>query len=115
VLGNGVLTGRYARVGTIGFVWVNQDMGSTTSYGGSAWEYSLPPGWVANVANGAILGNGMIRDNTAAQQRAISMYSSPDGLRVGGRVNDANQLGTGVPWAWAGNDNCKFILTVPLV
>ena len=115
VVGNGSLVGRYARVGSIGFVWINQDMGSTSSYGGSAWEYSLPAGWVANTATGQILGNGMIRDNSAAVQRAIALYASSDGLRVGGRVNDANQLGTGVPWAWATSDNCKFILTVPLV
>ena len=41
-IGNGTLTGRYLKLGDLVFVQINQVMGTTTTYGTTAWQWTLP-------------------------------------------------------------------------
>lgn len=113
-IGNGVRTAKYTRIGNVGFVWINMIFGTTTTQGSSAWEFTLPPGWTADLLNGEWIGGGMARDNSAAVQKAIGFYLSADLQSFGGRIDDQNQLAANSPFTWATSDNLKFSLTLPL-
>lgn len=43
-IGNGTITGRWARVGNLAYVRISLKWGSTTSGGTNAWNFGLPSG-----------------------------------------------------------------------
>lgn len=58
-IGNGTLTGRYRRFGTLGHINGLIQMGTTTTFGSAnEWTLSLPSGWTARtLTNGFQVGN----------------------------------------------------------
>lgn len=67
VVGNGSLTGQYARIGSLVWVTITLVIGSTTTLGGGGWVFSLPVG-VASVVGTAVqcVGNALCGFSGAA-------------------------------------------------
>lgn len=63
-IGNGTLSGRYVRLGKVGFAVIQMIIGSTTTVGTLFYAWGLPPGWTAatNPAGSAVIGVGRVTD-----------------------------------------------------
>lgn len=105
-LGNGVLTGRYRRVGNTVFFTLLLVAGSTTTFGTGFWQFSLP----AEAINGFAAACSL-RDNSVPTNYPGVADGRPDDqptglLRIGTRT------GSGVtnlsPFTWAVNDTLKI-------
>lgn len=113
-IGNGTLTGRWTKIGTVGFAWYTLIGGSTTNFGGGTWEFTLPSGWTSTLTVNAAIGGGYVRDNSAPTHYGLTA-SLNSGLN-GFNLRDARDgvVSNGAPMTWANGDTMYLSLQVPL-
>ncbi len=104
-LGNGTLTGAYLSAGKLTVFRVRLTIGSTTTIGSGSYAFALPA--TANTIGNEPVGNGFIRDNSAATFRMRHAYMNTTGtVRLsdegGAHVSDT------VPWTWASADTLNL-------
>lgn len=120
-LGNGVISGKYRRVGQVGDVWLSLVMGSTTTYGDGAnyWTFSLPAGWTTDIpgtaSQGLAVGSGYAFDAGTAHRAGVVRVL--DAETVMSIVQDGanNGWNSTRPHTWANTDQLSLHVMVPLV
>ena len=112
-LGNGTLTGRWARIQKTAFLQIRLTWGSTTAAVGiSEWRFTFPSGLIAaNVVNLGCIGAASVLDSGTAVYRGVALYNTGD--RISAMGNDGvSSIGSLVPMTWASNDqltiNCTY-------
>lgn len=103
-IGNGTITGSYARLGTLVVARVRILMGSTTSYGTGRWEISLP----VTAASGTLdVGSVWLYDATSStgHRPGVAVMSATDRVRLTSTTGD---VATGTPIAWATSDQVRM-------
>lgn len=104
VIGNGTITGRYCQVGKMVTMFVEIDMGTTTTYGSGAWHIGLPVN--STVSPPPYLGSGLAYNGTSyivlpqvsASTYAILLYGA-------GTVSGTN------PFTWASGNILRVQIT----
>lgn len=100
-IGDGSLTGSYLTMGAVGFISILMTAGSTTTFGGgSAWTFSLPPGWSASA--GIISGIGF-DGATHYQLEAYAVSSSAVGISAA-----SGFVSSVVPFTWGNGDSFQL-------
>jgi len=105
VIGNGSISGSFARLGKLIVAHINITMGSTTTFGSAGWLVSLP----VSVKPGTVI-TALVRltDISAGEYFAAARTNSPNDVLLffGGVVaGTPAALVTGtVPFTWANND-----------
>lgn len=102
-IGNGVLTGRFLRIGKTVFATIVLRMGSTTTYGSGAWTFTLPVASVWTTETNVSMGSAMLFDTSATARKTGQVFNTAQStVQV---VTDAGTLvGATVPWTWATGD-----------
>jgi hypothetical protein len=100
-LGNGTLTGRRHRIGSIVHFTVRISMGSTTTYGVGGWSVSMPF-TAASLVNNQFVASGNAFDLSGNLNYPIHA------MHFGGVLflarNDGNLVGAASPFTWADGD-----------
>jgi hypothetical protein len=78
--GNGVIAGRYSRVGNTVIGWVRFSAGTTTVFAAGTLSVSLPLPVTAAATSGDTIGSGSINNGSGTNRRLISV--APTGASV---------------------------------
>lgn len=113
-IGNGSLSGRYVRIGNLGFVWIDLSGGSSTNFGGGTWEMTLPSGWTSTLTANAGVGSGYIRDNSIPTHYGVTASLNATVNGVNFRVSSGSLISNLSPMSWASADTLRMFLTLPL-
>lgn len=108
-IGNGVLAGRYVRIGRTIMGTMRFAPGSTTTFGTSDWKFSLPVAPSFATSNWATLGVAKAYAGGNSLNGLVRLYSGQSNLHVvypatwpGGTETPVNSVS---PWTWVnGND-----------
>ena len=109
-IGNGVLTGRYLRLGKTIICTIVMQMGSMTTYGSGTWTITLPVASVWASQTDVSMGSAHLFD-TSATARKTGQVFNVDQSTVQIVTDSATLVGTAVPWTWATGD----VLSLDLV
>jgi hypothetical protein len=106
-IGNGTISGRWSRNGNLVTYWGKIVMGSTTTYGTGLWYVSLP---VPSTTSWDALGTCLMYDvgtdiltTSCRIDASISLLYFPS--------DSYANVGTGVPWSWANQDELQWQIT----
>lgn len=111
-LGNGSLDGRYVQIGKVVHAHVRLVMGSTTTFVGTAWTFTLPV--AASTSMGTLIGIGSasILDVTPfTLYVAIVRLNSTTEVQLDIGATPSNQVQQTVPFTYAVNDAIRFSFT----
>lgn len=109
-IGNGVLSGRYMRVGKTITANITIVMGSTTTYGSGTWTLSLPVASVFTTTTYVNLGSVSMRDTSAsANSTGVAILANQTTAQM--VVGSSNAfVSTTAPWTWANGDTLSVTL-----
>lgn len=109
-IGNGVLSGRYMRVGKTITANITIVMGSTTTYGSGTWTLSLPVESVFTTTTYVNLGSVSMRDTSAsANSTGVAILANQTTAQM--VVGSSNAfVSTTAPWTWANGDTLSVTL-----
>lgn len=109
-IGNGVLSGRYMRVGKTITANITIVMGSTTTYGSGTWTLSLPVVSVFTTTTYVNLGSVSMRDTSAsANSTGVAILANQTTAQM--VVGSSNAfVSTTAPWTWANGDTLSVTL-----
>jgi hypothetical protein len=107
-IGNGSISGQWARIQKIGLVNIFVVMGSTTTYGTSGWRFSMPSTLSIN-GNNTHCGNAIMFDASAGYTTSIGAIG-----RVSGSTIEINPQGfynasSTAPFTWGTNDQVRIM------
>lgn len=102
-LGNGTLTGRYAQVGHTVWFHVALTIGSTTTLGTGAWDFSTP----VNSAATQLVGT-MVAVNSAAASLGVATQNAVGSVRGLSGFPTAFPLDATTPAAWTTGDTLEL-------
>ena len=109
-IGNGVLTGRYLRLGKTIICTIVMQMGSTTTYGSGTWTITLPVESVWASQTNVSMGSAHLFDTSATARKTGQVFNvGQSTVRI--VTDSATLVGTAVPWTWATGD----VLSLDLV
>jgi hypothetical protein len=105
-IGNGVLTGRFKRIGNTVKFRILLVAGSTTTFGTGTWTWTLPNGWsVYDYAGpGEPVGTALTRDNSPVTRYPMHVYCNTAST-VAIIFYDGTIVGQTYPWTWANGDS----------
>ncbi|TDQ01240.1 hypothetical protein [Labedaea rhizosphaerae] len=109
-LGNGALTGEWARVGNLVFVRVSLTWGSSTSGGTNAWGFSLPITAAYTTAHNPwplYGGAAIMRDVSAFNYYAGTATIDSSGSTIGG-IYSSGQIAATSPFTFAAGDHLSL-------
>jgi hypothetical protein len=103
-LGNGTITGKYMRQGSLVKVKIVLTMGSTTTYGTGFYRFTLP---VTPAVDGVL--PGCAQDISAARRYRLAAHivlasTSGDNMRIACDDGLTNGAGPTAPFTWANTD-----------
>lgn len=102
-IGNGVLTGRYLRLGKTIICTIVMQMGSTTTYGSGTWTITLPVASVWASQTDVSMGSAHLFDTSATARKTGQVFNvGQSTVRI--VTDSATLVGTAVPWTWATGD-----------
>jgi len=102
-IGNGTLTGSFSQSGKFVAVRIILQPGSTTTFGTTAWRFSLPVTPIANQVLGALVNDTSASQSWAGQCWIFAALATGDNTRI--IVTDASGGITGTaPMTWASGD-----------
>lgn len=109
-IGDGVLSGRYMRVGKTITANITIVMGSTTTYGSGTWTLSLPVASVFTTTTYVNLGSVSMRDTSAsANSTGVAILANQTTAQM--VVGSSNAfVSTTAPWTWANGDTLSVTL-----
>lgn len=109
-IGNGVLSGRYMRVGKTITANITIVMGSTTTYGSGTWTLSLPVASVFTTTTYVNLGSVSMRDTSAsANSTGVAILANQTTAQM--VVGSSNAfVSKTAPWTWANGDTLSVTL-----
>lgn len=103
-IGNGVLSGRYAKVGKTVFVWVSMVAGSTTTFGTGAWRFATP-----STANQTTMtGTGTASNSGVGTYLLTVELVSTTTVRGLNIVSPVTELADGSPFAFGTADDVRL-------
>lgn len=102
-IGNGVLTGRYLRLGKTIICTIVMQMGSTTTYGSGTWTITLPVASVWASQTDVSMGSAHLFDTSATARKGGQVFNVGQST-VQIVTDSATLVGTAVPWTWATGD-----------
>jgi len=120
VLGNGVLSGKYRRVGESAEIQINFDPGSTTLYGTGGWNFTIPSGLSIDAAkvpnltsNVTTFGVANAVDEGTAFKDAHVVYNTATTVKI---IQDgaADAWSASSPFTWTSNDSLAMKFSVPI-
>jgi hypothetical protein len=108
-IGNGTISGNWARINKIAFVNIFVVMGSTTTYGNGNYRFSVPSG-VTISGNQTHCGTTLMYDASAGYPAAVGINT-----RITGSTVDISPIGSVavtnlLPFTWANADQIRFML-----
>lgn len=109
-LGNGTLTGRYARIGKHIVLRIGLAAGSTTTFGTGAWRFSLP----VTPEDLSYLGSAWAIDSSVPASYGIFVRAPESGqtyLTLMTTANPAALVDASTPFAWANTDILRISVT----
>lgn len=113
-LGNGTLSGRWARIQKTAFLQIRLTWGSTTAATSiSEWRFTFPTNLgPANLVNLGAIGSAAVLDSGTAVYRSVVLYqASPERFLIYAS-DGASTIGSTVPMTWTTNDqltvNCTY-------
>lgn len=108
-IGNGVLTGRYLRLGKTIICTIVMQMGSTTTYGSGTWTITLPVASVWASQTDVSMGSAHLFDTSATARKTGQVFNvGQSTVRI--VTDSATLVGTAVPWTWATGDSLSLSL-----
>jgi hypothetical protein len=112
VLGNGTLTGALTHNGRSIRATVSWEAGSTTTFGGGVWTFTLPAGFTAKTQTH---GSAQALDTGTALLTAIPVMAAGSNVvrliaTSGGGTGTANNIGPTIPITWANGDTLSFTI-----
>lgn len=121
-VGNGILRGRWGRIGDLLLLRIQLRLGSTTSAGTMGWNFGLPPG-LTGYADGSFspwppaVGQAISRDVSASQYFAGAVFMNVDGASVGlvTTTTSGNPYSNNVPVTWATGDQMSLDCQIELI
>lgn len=105
--GDAVVVARYRRVGKTVDLRFQITMGSTTTYGGTFWMFTVPADLAA--VDSAACGPAMIYDFGVNQRCATVYFNTTTDLIVA--AASANVAGPATPFTWSQGDVLQFSIT----
>ena len=108
-IGNGVLTGRYLRLGKTIICTIVMQMGSTTTSGSGTWTITLPVASVWASQTDVSMGSAHLFDTSATARKTGQVFNVGQST-VQIVTDSATLVGTAVPWTWATGDSLSLNL-----
>lgn len=103
VIGNGTLTGYYARFNDLIFYIISMTAGTTTTFGTGTWEFAAPV--AAATPPRFYVGSAQVLDSGVADYIGISRLDQTT-TKIRGIMSSGNSLGPAIPHAWGNTDMC---------
>lgn len=120
-IGNGILRGRWGRVGNMLFLRIQMKIGSTTNLGTNGWNFGLPAGLTGYAdadfsPRPPAVGQAISRDESANAYFTAVAFVNLDGLSVGlvGTTTSGPTYSSTVPIAWASTDQMALDAQIEL-
>lgn len=111
-LGNGTIDGRYVQVGKVVHAHVRLVAGSTTTFAGTTWTFSLPV--TASTAMGTLIGIGtatILDVSPFTLYAAIVRLNSTTEVQLDTTQTPTQQVQQTIPITYAVNDAIRFSFT----
>jgi hypothetical protein len=124
-LGNGILSGRYRRVGDTLQYHIHLTMGSTTTFGTNTWRFGLPTGLSVDFTKIGTAGNDTgnhgsgiaYRQSTGTFKTIMGRVESGNPTVITAAIGESTTnlfITSAFPWTWATNDALNFTGSVPI-
>lgn len=119
VLGNGIISAWWRRVGDSVELRINTAFGSTTTYGTGNWKFSTPASLVIDTTklfNATNIGSGIAYDSSALSSKALTARydGSTDGIRLFSPEGTGGVVTATTPFTWATADEINITITLPI-
>lgn len=108
-IGNGSISGSWARINKTAFVNIFVVMGSTTTYGTGNYRFSVPTGVTIN-GNQTHTGTALLYDASAGYPGAFGMCTRVSATTVNVSPQGANDMNNSAPFIWANADQMRIML-----
>ena len=102
-LNNGVLSGRYVRIGNLCSVNLQLTIGSTTTVGTNVWNFSLPLAPAATPFSYQT-GTAYLLQQGVSDYIGVARIDAVNGIRIYTGAQPAAVVGSAIPFAWAATD-----------
>jgi hypothetical protein len=109
-IGNGSISGNWARVNKTAFVNIFVVMGSTTTYGNGTYRFSLPSGVGINSGH-TNAGNALMFDASAGYITYLGNCTRVSATTVDIAPTGSNSATNLLPITWANADQIRLMLT----
>lgn len=110
VINDGILTGRYVRIGNTVHGSIRMYAGSSTTFGSGGWSFSLP----ATAAAGNFLGVGMASITDASPfniYSAMVRLNSTTTIQLATTASPTAQVAAAAPFTWTSGDDIGLTFT----
>ena len=107
-IGNGTISGNWARINKIAFVNIFVVMGSTTTYGNGNYRFSVPTG-VTISGNQTHVGTALLYDASAGYPGAFGMMTRVSASTFNISPSGSNEMTNLAPFTWANADQMRIM------
>lgn len=108
-IGNGSISGNWARINKTAFVNIFVVMGSTTTYGTGNYRFSVPSGVTINGAQ-THTGTALMYDASAGYPGSLGMCTRVSASTVDISPTGSNSVTNLLPFTWANADQIRLML-----
>jgi hypothetical protein len=108
-LGNGSISGSWARINKTAFVNIFVVMGSTTTYGTGNYRFSVPSGVTIN-GNQTHVGTALLYDASAGYPGAFGMMTRVSASTFNISPSGSNETTNLAPFTWGNADQMRLML-----
>lgn len=108
-IGNGSLSGNWARINKTAFVNIFVVMGSTTTYGTGNYRFSVPSG-VTISGNQTHVGTALLYDASAGYPGAFGMCTRVSASTFNISPSGSNEMTNLAPFTWGNADQMRIML-----
>jgi hypothetical protein len=108
-IGNGTISGNWARINKTAFVNIFVVMGSTTTYGNGSYRFSVPSG-VTISGNQTHVGTALLYDASAGSPGAVGMMTRVSASTFNISPSGSNEMTNLAPFTWANADQMRLML-----
>jgi|LakMenEpi03Aug12_release.lakeMendotaPanAssembly.Ray.scaffolds.fasta_scaffold768508_1 hypothetical protein len=109
VIGNGSVSGSWARINKTAFVNIFVVMGSTTTYGTGSYRFSVPSGVTIN-GNQTHVGTALLYDASAGYPGAFGMMTRVSASTFNISPSGSNETTNTAPFTWGNADQMRLML-----
>ncbi len=109
VIGNGSISGAWARINKTAFVNIFVVMGSTTTYGTGNYRFSVPSGVTVN-GNHTNTGTALMYDASAGYPASLGICTRVSASTIDISPTGSNSVTNLLPFTWGNADQIRLML-----